>query len=248
MGLLYPFYLEDCIPGDRFKIDFAAQVKFNPFVGSLMHNIKVVYYYFFVPYRLLQSDFDKFITGGPDGNYTSSIPNYTGTTAQGSLWDYFGFPVGYDVTNTNAVKVNLYPWSAYRMIYNYYFRDQNLQQEISETEVVEFPLRRNWNKDYFTSALPWRQRGPTIAVPINTMFTLGFNMPTGITFDTQFPTRYAFGVGDTGLFYAHTPFGDENFNRITTEKIYKTIAENLVASQIVSSLSLHELRQIMAIQ
>ena len=119
-------------------------------------------HYYFVPYRLLWDDWEDFITGGVDGQDASVVPRWTPTnTALNSLWDYFGFPVG--ISPTGALPLD-FPRRAYNMVYNEYYRDENLQLEVALTN--ESILRRNWPKDYLTSALPWQQRGISPALPI----------------------------------------------------------------------------------
>ena len=108
-------------------------------------------------------DWENFITGGVDGNNASVLPRWTpSNTAIGSLWDYLGFPVG--VSPTGALPID-FPRRAYAKIYNQYYRDETLISEVAESN--ESILLRAWTKDYFTSALPWQQRGTAPALPIS---------------------------------------------------------------------------------
>ena len=122
-------------------------------------------HYFFIPYRILWDDWETFITGGPDGDDDTPLPTWSPTpvtgNAQNSLWDYLGFPVG--VIPTGALPLD-FPRRAYNRVWNEYYRDENLQDEVLETN--ENILNRCWTKDYFTSALPWQQRGTSPALPI----------------------------------------------------------------------------------
>ena len=77
-----------------------------------------------------------------------------------SLWDYFGLPLNNDVAGCWPV---FFPFTAYNLVYNHYYRDETLQPEMENNTYV---LNRNWEKDYFTSALPWQQRGTGPALPI----------------------------------------------------------------------------------
>ena len=122
-------------------------------------------HYFFVPYRLLWDGWETFITGGADGADASTLPLWSPSVAPdvGSLWDYFGFPVGVVPTATSAPIS--FPLTAYNMIFNEYYRDETIQPPALLTSETLKP--RNWEKDYFTSSLPWQQRGVAPALPIS---------------------------------------------------------------------------------
>ena len=120
-------------------------------------------HYFFVPYRILWDDWEDFISGGADGQFADPIPEWEPTiTTEGSLWDFFGFPVGVDPDGAYPLD---FPRRAYNLVYNEYYRDENLQTEVALTN--EIILNRAWEKDYFTSSLPWQQRGTAPALPIS---------------------------------------------------------------------------------
>ena len=162
MGQLIPVMCDEVVPGDIFKIGSQAVVRFPPLVAPILHEINLYVHYYFVPYRLLWDDWEDFITGGVDGQDASVIPRWNPTnTALNSLWDYLGFPVG--ISPTGALPLD-FPRRAYNMVYNEYYRDENLQAEVALTN--ESILLRNWSKDYFTSSLPWQQRGISPALPI----------------------------------------------------------------------------------
>jgi len=161
MGLLYPIMCEECVPGDKWNIANRAVIRFQPLVAPMMHEVNVFVHYFFVPYRLLWSGWEDFITGGTDGDDVQVLPRWTISTAEvkGSLWDYLGFPL---VVPTGAMPCD-FPRSAYNTIWNEYYRNQNFQDPVALTNGAI--LRRCWEKDYFTSALPWQQRGQSPALP-----------------------------------------------------------------------------------
>ncbi|WNK15096.1 MAG: major capsid protein [Microvirus sp.] len=189
MGLLYPILHDEVLPGDRWRIGNQIVIRFNPLVAPILHQIDVTTHYFYVPYRILWDKWEEFITGGVNGDYIGSPPVYvpsipadpnnagTAGTAEGTLWDYFGFPT--DIANmpeaTSTAFANnfvnddnlprAFPQLAYNLIFNEYYRDQNLTQtEIKPTN--NKLLRRAWRKDYFTSALPFQQRGVSPAIPL----------------------------------------------------------------------------------
>ena len=94
MGILYPVMCDEVVPGDIFKIGNQMVLRFQPMLAPILHEINAYVHYFFVPYRLLWDSWEDFITGGPDGNLTPSLPTWIGddqTATVGSLWDYFGF-------------------------------------------------------------------------------------------------------------------------------------------------------------
>jgi hypothetical protein len=165
MGQLIPVMCDECVPGDFFKVGNQCVIRFQPLVAPVMHEINMFVHYFFVPYRLLWDGWEEFITGGVDGNDASTLPTWTPTAetgnVQNSLWDYLGFPV--DITPAGALPLD-FPRRAYNLVYNEYYRDENLIDEVDLTN--EEILNRCWSKDYFTSSLPFQQRGNAIALPV----------------------------------------------------------------------------------
>lgn len=182
MATLTPFYLEEVVPGDKFRMRSEFLVKLAPMTAPVMHRINVYTHFFFVPNRLTYGEWETFITGGEDGKQTPSFPvlnltdAYKGYLGEGSLADYLGIPpyTG-SATITNPLQVSALPFRAYQLIYNEYYRDQNLTAKIpitknSTVDAGEYDAlltRRNraWEKDYFTSALPWSQRGGDVSIP-----------------------------------------------------------------------------------
>ena len=177
MGELLPVCAMLTLPGDYFKISARAVVRFQPMFAPIMHDVSMKMWYFYVPIRLLGEkmgfDFETFINGGVTGNETVVLPRWNPTdTAEGSLWDYFGFPTGVNPSDdtlsdgsTFYAKPLDFLRSSYNLIFNEYFRDQNVDDELElDSEVVQ---NVRWKKDYFTSALPWTQRGTAPAMPIS---------------------------------------------------------------------------------
>lgn len=200
-GKLIPIMCKPVVPGDKFRVNTEMLVRLAPLVSPMMHRVNVFTHYFFVPNRLVWNQWEDFITRGVDGSDapafpTLSLPSTVNvSTAHAifgdrSLWDYLGLPslnqIGNAVFGTQSpngvkapagYKVSALPFRAYNLIYNEYYRDQNLTQPVSfsldggDTEAVYglpllFLKRRAWEKDYFTSALPWVQRGPEVTVPV----------------------------------------------------------------------------------
>ena len=130
-------------------------------------------HYFFVPYRILWDDWEEFITGGVDGESALTLPRFSpgGGAGAGSLWDYLGFPLSVTCAGVTPLQ---FPFNAYNLIYNEYYRDETLIDEIPLTNNVI--LNRCWEKDYFTSALPWQQRGTAPALPISGITNAEFSL------------------------------------------------------------------------
>lgn len=172
MGKMVPILVQDVLPGDRFNVKATIILKFSPLLAPIMHNIDCYTHFWFVPNRLCWDKWQDFITGGEDGTLAPSVPYLTGETLNnmGSLLsDYFGIPTDMN----NSLHVDAMPFIGYNLIYNEFYRDQNLSDPIdlptSEEGVVDtyknelLTLRtRCWRKDYFTSALPFVQRGPQV--------------------------------------------------------------------------------------
>ncbi len=201
-GELVPIMCKPVVPGDKFRVNTEMLVRLAPLVAPMMHRVNVFTHYFFVPNRLVWNQWEDFITKGVDGTDAPAFPTLklpsTVDTANGhrffgdgSLWDYLGLPslnqIGnatFQTQSPNGVKapagyeVSALPFRDYLLIYNEYYRDQNLTSEIefsrdggSIEAITTNPLlmlrRRAWEKDYFTSALPWVQRGPEVTVPVS---------------------------------------------------------------------------------
>lgn len=183
IGDLVPINVIEVIPGDKFNIQTSQMLRFAPLVAPVMHQSSVYTHYFFVPNRILWDGWEDFITGGADGTNNSAHPTLGVTetdTAVGGLWDYMGVP-----TNQGAIQnteVNALPFCAYNKIYNEYYRDENLIQPITDSvydginTAGDFSTiqKRAWQHDYFTSSLPWTQKGPEATLPLGSTAPIDF--------------------------------------------------------------------------
>nr|QJB19969.1 MAG: major capsid protein [Microvirus sp.] len=186
MGDLVPIMVQDVVPGDKFQVSSEILMRLAPLISPVMHRVNVYTHYFFVPNRLIWNAWEDFITGGENGNLAPVFPKISFTTTDytagllkaGSLADYLGIPhAGSAPYKFKAVSA--LPFRAYQMIYNDYYRDQNLTPKIDfgigSTELDGYDTaeiaklatlrKRVWEKDYFTSALPWAQRGGEVSLP-----------------------------------------------------------------------------------
>jgi len=183
MGDLIPVYIEDVVPSDQFQISQEALVRLQPMVAPMMHRCDVTFHTFFVPKRLLWPKFDKWITNQPEGG--GNLPAFPIVNIEesgqpitvGSLGDYLGLPITTGSTG-DAETVSAMPFAAYQMIYNEYYRDQNLVAEqnfelidgdnTSNTDLFELK-KRAWEHDYFTAAAPTAQAGASVDIPLGTV-------------------------------------------------------------------------------
>lgn len=179
MGKLYPIAIQEMVPGDTFKLGNEVVINLQPMNAPAYINLNWYCYAFFVPYRVLWDKWEEFITKGQDGDTTIELPKFErnqyitdSAFRYNTLWDYFGFPTGV-VPSGMSAPID-FPWRAYNLIWNEYFRDENLQDSVGtdpEDKTVAFNtdvLNVNWGKDYFTGALPFAQRGTASALPITT--------------------------------------------------------------------------------
>lgn len=159
MGELLPVGCTEALPGDTFQHQASVLVRLSPMMAPLMHLVQVRLHHYFVPNRLLWDQWETFITGGPDGNDASVPPTITTLATPQPLLDYFGVPPG--VAGINVLALPIY---AYNMIWNEFYRDQDLAAERALTDVTL--ARVAWEKDYFTSARPWAMKGSEISLPL----------------------------------------------------------------------------------
>lgn len=169
MGELIPCGLLEVLPGDTVQQATSALVRCSPLLAPVMHPVHVGIRHYFVPFRLLWDKWEDFITGGPAGTDASVFPTITFGTAPavGSLADYLGVPA------VTGIQVSALPFRAYNLIWNECFRDQDLQTELvvsigsgADTTTSTALQYACWEKDYFTSARPWEQKGPAVTIPL----------------------------------------------------------------------------------
>lgn len=286
IGECIPVLCDEVAPGDYFRIGAECGIRLQPLNAPINDRLVVDVDYFFVPYRLLDKNWVKFITGGTNGDYVGQLPvmpwssktlsdvddsypeygTVNKVAVKKTLWDYFGHPLATDLNwytdgnNIPNIKARplLYPWIAANMIKWYYYTDQNLNPEYMDNkEWDDLPASykysnniwsRPYKKDYFTSALPFQQRGTAPSLPLSGYLPVVANYPAGTSTSPLPNGKVSYAIdsqnprGAGFLWEAGTV--DSNVDNISSPANGFLYA----SADGASSFTVSEMRQVFAIQ
>lgn len=250
MGLMYPVLHEEIIPGDTFELSDEILIRMAPMIRPVMHEMTAYLRVFFVRDWTIMDDFEEMISAGPDGQSEITVPmnpdDYI--VEVGSVWDWLNVNPGvYD-----AGMFSMLPLRAYNKVYNDWYRPQN--QVPDEVDLDDNTMKRTtWELDYFTSALPFTQRGPQVVMPLGTFAPLYLNTdinPGNVGGDD--PTQGYVAVmntysGDGILKVPHTL--EIKNNRVKADGMSGTLQPNLFADlSSVSGVPINDWRNYLQVQ
>lgn len=267
-GMLVPIFCTEVLPGDSFRLKATLFCRTATPIFPIMDNLHLDTFFFFVPCRLLWTNWVKFMgeQENPGDSISYVVPQIVspaGGFAVGSVYDYFGLPTVGQVTAGQTVTVNALPLRAYAQIWNQWFRDENLQNKMTELKgdgpdasTTYSLIQRGKRHDYFTSCLPWPQKGGTaVSIPLGTsaiVRTAANDLVTGAQNPMRNLESSAGGVPQTNVLLATSNSANGSFGRTATAGSMVGTAfypSNLYADlSTATAATINQLRQSFQIQ
>lgn len=266
-GKLIPIFVDEVLPGDSFKLKVTTFTRMATPIFPVMDNLYLDTFFFFVPMRLIWDNFQKFMgeQENPGDSTDFLIPTYqaNNTTAVdvGTLGDYFGLPT---VAN---VPFNILPFRAYWLIWNEWFRDENLQDSapVSKADAGEAWSDSsqvngfNWYEcaprgkryDFFTSCLPWPQKGPGVELPLGGTARLFLDTSQSVN-SSNVSTYIGDLVGDSSFdpnpSWTESKKSTMTINAVPSNFPFSTIHPVLADLSSASAATINSLRQAFQLQ
>jgi hypothetical protein len=228
-GLIVPILVDEALPTDTITAKVSHMVRMATPITPVMDNIHHELFFFAVPYRLVWANFKKFMGEqiNPGDSVSYLVPQSTapaGGYLEGSLQDYMGLP-----TKIAGYLHNTLHTRAYNLIWNEWFRDENLQNSLTvdtgdgADTVTNYVIRkRNKKHDYFTSMLPWPQKGTAVSLPLGIQAPVKFDQIASSTNDGK--NAQLIRTGGAYQTYMGTAFGTLG-NPITDNTNYDLYAD-----------------------
>lgn len=245
-GKLIPVFVDEVLPGDTVNLNPTMFARLNTPIYPIMDNMFLDLHFFFVPYRQIWSNFRRFCGEQDDPSsstdYTIPTMQWTANIGTGSIFDYMGLPIGGQPSNISAL-----PFRSYFHIYNEWYRDQNLidsanfrTDDTGDTIGGTYlPKSRGKRHDYFTSALPWLQKGDAIELPLGTSADIATDVTAGSKIGV-----YSTDQSDYHRLEADATDSEVELNAVTvssSNKLYADLSDATAAT-------INELRQAFQIQ
>lgn len=246
-GYLVPILIDEALPGDTFNCRMTGFARLSTPTYPVMDNMFMDTFFFAVPNRLLWSNWKKFcgeqVDPGDSIDYTIPVVNDVNNAANESIWDYLGIPTKI-ATN---VSVNALPLRAMNLIWNEWFRDQNLQDSLTVSTgdgpdaMATYTLQKRGKRhDYFTSCLPWLQKGTAVSLSLGTSAKLyGTNMDFDSVEDSDNIAQIRNQAGASGALRALRTGGTELYGASGSTGT----GEMLVDLTTATASTVNELRQ-----
>lgn len=252
-GYLIPFYFDEILPGDTIaNLSVTSFARLATLICPFMDNLWMDFFFFFIPNRLVWDNWQRFCgeQDNPDDSTDYLVPQVTVTPTVGSLYDYFGLPIGKELTVDSLL------FRSYNLVWNEWFRDENLQDSTpvpkddgpDNYEDFELQKRGKRKSDPFTSALPWPQKGPGVELPIgttapiaDTVLPVAFTSPSTSSNPLQIVHKSPDPTGTVRLYHGST-YSDNV--RVTGEVALEGLSADLSSATAITINSLREAFQV----